>query len=135
ERMEPELRAPPSGSPAPDGTSARADGLSRASGSEQPDTLLGDPSVRAAAIASRDAVPLRMWPEQHVPEAAFVDHDCVATDDRVATLTLLRVRVEGPLARVELLHGAGNIVEGPRSNNVICASLPDLPGRAPCLRL
>ena len=48
----------------------------------------------------------RVRPEQHIAQTLVVDHDRVATDDGVAALALLRVRVEAPVARAELLHGA-----------------------------
>ena len=70
-----------------------------------------------AARAAGDAVPFRVRPEEHVPQAILVSHDCVTADDGIATLALLRVRIEAPLARVELLHGAGVIGNSPVEHN------------------
>ena len=79
--------------------------------SEQAQPLLGDLGVCFAAIGSVDAVPFGVWPEQHVAEAILVGHDRIATDHGVAALTLLRIRIEAPVAGSELLHGSRNIRE------------------------
>jgi hypothetical protein len=46
-----------------------------------------------------------MRPELDLTKAAFVRHDRIATDYRIAAGALFRVRVEAPLSGTELDHG------------------------------
>ena len=84
----------------------------------------------AAAVTALYAVPGRVGPEQHVPESLLVGHYGVATDDGVAALTLLRIRIETPLTWVELLHGARNIEEPTRQHNFKMSDARAGPNRA-----
>jgi hypothetical protein len=70
-----------------------------------------------ASVTAFYAIPLGVGPEQHVLQALLVGHYGVATDDDVAALTLLRIRIKAPLTRVELLHGARNIKEPALQHN------------------
>src|SRR5690242_3192744 len=80
-------------------------------GSEQAQPLLADFGVCPATVGAGYAVPLGVWPEQHIAQAVFVAHDGISPDHGIAPLASLRVRVEAPLGWVELLHGPRNIRE------------------------